>query len=107
MPSPVCATSASSAAPAIASTTTGKLCASCSRAWPRAIALPALGGLFVASQCPALDTASLDNAHLLGLHATPALVQPQRQPGPGGLPQYGFRRTGQRLRKPAGTGARH
>ncbi|OCB02104.1 restriction endonuclease, partial [Acidithiobacillus ferrivorans] len=29
------------------------------------LALPALGGLFVASQCPALDTASLDNAHLL------------------------------------------
>lgn len=29
------------------------------------LALPALGGLFAASQCPALDTASLDNAHLL------------------------------------------
>ncbi|MHB1749192.1 MAG: N-6 DNA methylase [Acidithiobacillus sp.] len=31
----------------------------------RRLALPALGGLFAASQCPALDTASLDNAHLL------------------------------------------
>lgn len=29
------------------------------------LALPALGGLFAASQCPALDAASLDNAHLL------------------------------------------
>ncbi|OZB57166.1 MAG: restriction endonuclease [Halothiobacillus sp. 14-56-357] len=29
------------------------------------LALPALGGLFAASQCPALDSASLDNAHLL------------------------------------------
>lgn len=29
------------------------------------LALPALGGLFATSQCPALDTASLDNAHLL------------------------------------------
>lgn len=29
------------------------------------LALPALGGLFAASQCPMLDTASLDNAHLL------------------------------------------
>ena len=29
------------------------------------LALPALGGLFAASQCPALDTASLDNAYLL------------------------------------------
>lgn len=27
--------------------------------------LPALGGLFGASQCPALDSASIDNAHLL------------------------------------------
>ncbi|MFN9707976.1 MAG: DEAD/DEAH box helicase, partial [Burkholderiales bacterium] len=27
--------------------------------------LPALGGLFATSQCPALDAASLDNAHLL------------------------------------------
>ena len=29
------------------------------------LALPALGGLFAISQCPALDSASLDNAHLL------------------------------------------
>ena len=29
------------------------------------LALPALGGLFVSGQCPDLDTASLDNAHLL------------------------------------------
>ncbi len=29
------------------------------------LALPALGGLFTTSQCPALDAASLDNAHLL------------------------------------------
>ncbi|MBE7563902.1 N-6 DNA methylase [Acidithiobacillus sp. HP-6] len=29
------------------------------------LALPALGGLFAVSQCPKLDTASLDNAHLL------------------------------------------
>lgn len=29
------------------------------------LALPALGGLFATSQCPQLDTASLDNAHLL------------------------------------------
>ena len=29
------------------------------------LALPALGGLFATSQCPALDEASLDNAHLL------------------------------------------
>lgn len=29
------------------------------------LALPALGGLFAPSQCPALDAASLDNAHLL------------------------------------------
>lgn len=29
------------------------------------LALPALGGLFAHSQCPALDAASLDNAHLL------------------------------------------
>ncbi|MBU2752822.1 SAM-dependent DNA methyltransferase, partial [Acidithiobacillus thiooxidans] len=29
------------------------------------LALPALGGLFAVSQCPQLDTASLDNAHLL------------------------------------------
>ncbi len=29
------------------------------------LALPALGGLFATTQCPALDTASLDNAHLL------------------------------------------
>ena len=29
------------------------------------LALPALGGLFAASQCPALDTASLDNTHLM------------------------------------------
>ncbi|MGD9662247.1 MAG: DNA methyltransferase, partial [Porticoccaceae bacterium] len=29
------------------------------------LALPALGGLFAESQCPALDAASLDNAHLL------------------------------------------
>ena len=29
------------------------------------LALPALGGLFAPSQCPDLDTASLDNAHLL------------------------------------------
>lgn len=29
------------------------------------LALPALGGLFAVSQCPALDEASLDNAHLL------------------------------------------
>lgn len=29
------------------------------------LALPALGGLFAAGQCPALDAASLDNAHLL------------------------------------------
>jgi hypothetical protein len=29
------------------------------------LALPALGGLFAVSQCPALDAASLDNAHLL------------------------------------------
>ena len=29
------------------------------------LALPALGGLFAASQCPALDTASLDNVHLM------------------------------------------
>ncbi len=29
------------------------------------LALPALGGLFAASQCPALDAASLTNAHLL------------------------------------------
>lgn len=29
------------------------------------LALPALGGLFATSQCPALDAASLDNAHLL------------------------------------------
>lgn len=29
------------------------------------LALPALGGLFAASQCPALDAASLDNAHML------------------------------------------
>lgn len=30
------------------------------------LALPALGGLFAVGQCPALDAASLDNAHLLG-----------------------------------------
>lgn len=29
------------------------------------LALPALGGLFASEQCPDLDTASLDNAHLL------------------------------------------
>lgn len=29
------------------------------------LALPALGGLFAISQCPVLDTASLDNVHLL------------------------------------------
>jgi len=29
------------------------------------LALPALGGLFATSQCPVLDAASLDNAHLL------------------------------------------
>jgi len=29
------------------------------------LALPALGGLFAQSQCPALDAASLDNTHLL------------------------------------------
>lgn len=29
------------------------------------LALPALGGLFTTSQCPVLDAASLDNAHLL------------------------------------------
>lgn len=29
------------------------------------LALPALGGLFTSSQCPQLDVASLDNAHLL------------------------------------------
>ncbi|PKO40353.1 MAG: restriction endonuclease [Betaproteobacteria bacterium HGW-Betaproteobacteria-6] len=29
------------------------------------LALPALGGLFGAGQCPALDSASIDNAHLL------------------------------------------
>lgn len=29
------------------------------------LALPALGGLFAASQCPDLDAANLDNAHLL------------------------------------------
>ena len=29
------------------------------------LALPALGGLFAASQCPALDIASLDNTHLM------------------------------------------
>jgi len=29
------------------------------------LALPALGGLFAINQCPALDAASLDNAHLL------------------------------------------
>ncbi|HBO3044340.1 TPA: N-6 DNA methylase [Pseudomonas aeruginosa] len=29
------------------------------------LALPALGGLFVSEQCPDLETASLDNAHLL------------------------------------------
>jgi len=29
------------------------------------LALPALGGLFAVTQCPALDAASLDNAHLL------------------------------------------
>ena len=29
------------------------------------LALPALGGLFATNQCPALDAASLDNAHLL------------------------------------------
>ncbi|MFE8034674.1 Eco57I restriction-modification methylase domain-containing protein, partial [Thiohalocapsa marina] len=29
------------------------------------LALPALGGLFAATQCPALDAASLDNAHWL------------------------------------------
>lgn len=29
------------------------------------LALPALGGLFATSQCPALDAANLDNAHLL------------------------------------------
>jgi hypothetical protein len=29
------------------------------------LALPALGGLFAVNQCPALDAASLDNAHLL------------------------------------------
>lgn len=29
------------------------------------LALPALGGLFATSQCPALDAASLDNTHLL------------------------------------------
>lgn len=29
------------------------------------LALPALGGLFASHQCPALDAASLDNAHLL------------------------------------------
>lgn len=29
------------------------------------LALPALGGLFATSQCPTLDAASLDNAHLL------------------------------------------
>ncbi len=29
------------------------------------LALPALGGLFATNQCPALDDASLDNAHLL------------------------------------------
>lgn len=29
------------------------------------LALPALGGLFAVTQCPALDSASLDNAHLL------------------------------------------
>lgn len=29
------------------------------------LALPALGGLFAHNQCPALDAASLDNAHLL------------------------------------------
>ncbi len=29
------------------------------------LALPALGGLFATGQCPALDAASLDNAHLL------------------------------------------
>ncbi len=29
------------------------------------LALPALGGLFAISQCPALDAASIDNAHLL------------------------------------------
>jgi hypothetical protein len=31
----------------------------------RRLALPALGGLFAVSQCPHLDAASLDNAHLL------------------------------------------
>lgn len=31
----------------------------------RRLALPALGGLFAPDQCPALDAASLDNAHLL------------------------------------------
>lgn len=29
------------------------------------LALPALGGLFASNQCPALDAATLDNAHLL------------------------------------------
>jgi hypothetical protein len=37
------------------------------------LALPALGGLFATSQCPALDAASLDNAHLLTGDAKPAL----------------------------------
>lgn len=31
------------------------------------LALPALGGLFALNQCPALDTARLDNAHLLAV----------------------------------------
>lgn len=31
------------------------------------LALPALGGLFAISQCPTLDAASLDNAHLLAV----------------------------------------
>lgn len=31
------------------------------------LALPALGGLFATSQCPGLDAASLDNAHLLAV----------------------------------------
>jgi hypothetical protein len=66
------------------------------------LGLPALGGLFAASQCEDLDTASLSNADLLATMKSLRWAANRRRAGAHRLPQHGHRRARERLRKPAG-----
>jgi hypothetical protein len=105
-----CAIGPPGAAPMTPTTTSGKRCPSPSTGLacrPGRLGPACLGGLFDADQCapvarPASRTAGCSPRHL------PTRLLPRAyRPDPGQLPRHGAGGAGQRLREPAGAGARH